>query len=79
MLQLTTDCFLMKEKYHQMKENDEKDLVKQRFECAVENDDEYIYISDKKDDIEDNDEKLEKTSQAQAHEGTAQISQSQHV
>ena len=78
-LQLTTDCFLMKEEYCQMKENDEKDLVKQRFECAIENDDEYIYISDKKDDIGDNDEKLEETSQAQAHEETAQTSQSWHV
>ena len=57
-----------------MKENGEGDLVEQRFECAVENDDEYIYISDKEDDIEDNDEELEKTSQAQAHEETAQIS-----
>ena len=62
-----------------MKEDGEEDLVKQRFECAVENDDEYIYISDKKDDIEDNDEELEKTSQAQAHEETAQTSQPQHV
>ena len=75
MLQLTTDCFLVKEKYHQMKEDGEGDLVKQRFECAVENDDEYIYISDKKNDIEDNDEELEETPQAQAHEGTAQTSQ----
>ena len=64
MLQLTTDCFLMKEEYCQMKEDGEKDLVEQRFECAVENDDEYIYISDKEDDIEDNDEELEKTSWA---------------
>ena len=79
MLQLTTDCFLVKEEYNQMKEDDEGDLVEQRFECAVENDDEYIYISDKEDDIEDNDEELEETSQAQAHEGTAQISQPQHV
>ena len=75
MLQLTTDHFLVKEEYHQMKENDERDLVKQRFECAVENDDEYIYISDKKDDIEDNDEELGETPWAQAHEETAQISQ----
>lgn len=79
MLQLTTDHFLMKEEYHQMEEDDEGDLVEQRFECAVENDDEYIYISDKKNDIEDNDEELGETSQAQAHEGTAQISQSWHV
>lgn len=59
MLQLTTDHFMVKTEYKQMTENCARDSINEMYEECEEDLKECVYISDKKENFENNDDENE--------------------